>query len=997
MNLSWQTIAIPLASGVSTGSDPRALNPPALAVANDVEFEEAGGIQTRKPFAALADTFADGRKLVAYGDELVLFTKNAIHTWSERDEAWIEKAEYFAPAIDEAAVFVRTSEQTQCDRAEFGGCVFYAWLDTGATTAVHVAVLDKATGAVLLPPTSLGTGTSRPRLLAMTTKVILFVINATGLATLSLDPDDLEDSATDSLDQFSTSTDLYYDVATNDGVTMAVVQRNVVDTTYRVTVIGESFTGGASVVKARTCDGPIAVAISPAGDRVQVVRANDDDIEGDLLNATTLADVHTAQAIGTAVQTPVQQVTAAYRTVTDGGVHRCYVFWTSSTSPSNGSHDGVKANYVATDNTLGTAATLSRDTTITSRAFDRGGDVFVWIGFNGRSSSGGTFGFRAQLQNTYFLLQDTGRVVAKAAMARAGGFSEAIGHLPGVQEVADDVFAWCGTEQRIIDLGGKASGGFGANTPRDVVLTFDSDDARRCVRLGRTLYIAGGQVLQYDGEGVAEVGFHVFPWIIDPNDDGTAGAIAAGDYTYKATYRWDNAKGEIDRSTTASSQTETVAASRKVLVSTLPPPVTLKHGDRSSSALEIWRTTVNPTVEAPFYLVTSKDPSLTTGDNQYGGDDGSLFQFYDNFTDAIASTKEVNPENGGTLESLAPPPARVIAANEDRVFLGDVAGDPDRVWYSKLRGDGEVASFHDALTIDVPPLGGRITAIEFLDETLIVFREAAIYAFPGDGFNNLGEGQNFGPSRRMSADCGAVNAESVAVSPAGIVFKSRKGWYVLDRGGVPQYIGERVSAFDDEDVHAVHVVGAQHQVRCVLDSRILVFDYKANEWSPWTESGGLGAAIWDGTYHYLTSTAVKAEQTAFTSLTYGMDVETPWIKVAELQGYFSVDQIMVLGEHRSACRVRARVAYNLKESDSGGPTWVDDKYFTSTPATVGGPLQFRHGPRIRQCTAIKVRLTAYAVGGATPPTGEALRLTGISLKVGIQQGLYRGLPAAQQQ
>ena len=48
--------------------------------------------------------------------------------------------------------------------------------------------------------------------------------------------------------------------------------------------------------------------------------------------------------------------------------------------------------------------------------------------------------------------------------------------------------------------------------PLEITFEFDNDRARRCVRLGETLYITGGQIIQYDGEGVAEVGFHAMPY-----------------------------------------------------------------------------------------------------------------------------------------------------------------------------------------------------------------------------------------------------------------------------------------------------------------------------------------------------------------------------------------------------------------------------------------------------------------------------------------------------
>ncbi len=357
---------------------------------------------------------------------------------------------------------------------------------------------------------------------------------------------------------------------------------------------------------------------------------------------------------------------------------------------------------------------------------------------------------------------------------------------------------------------------------------------------------------------------------------------------------------------------------------------------------------------------------------------------------------ELFGENGSVLENLAPPPASIIAATNDRVFLAGVAGEPRRVWYSKLRVDGAVVSFHDTLTIEVAPEGGAITALGFLNGTLIVFKETAIYAIPGEGFDNTSGGQNYGPARRLSADVGAISAETVAVTPAGLIFKSSKGWYLLDSGGAPRYIGGPVAAFDADEVVAVHVIENQHQIRCLSTARMLVFDYLVQQWAEWTIAGGLDATIWDGTYTYLAAAAVNTEQDTYTGLTYGWDVETAWIK-DELQGDQSVRWMMLLGEYRSPCTIRVRAARNYRESDASGVTWDDDKFITPTQTVVGGPLQLRHGPSRPKGQAIKFRFTAYEAGATTsaddPPTGEAARLTGLSLELGKKRGVFKGLPA----
>lgn len=1001
MPLDWRTVFLPFTRGLSGKTDPRALQAPDLAVCRDAVFSESGGTQTRHPFAALssASAFTDGRRIVVNGDELLLFTKEALFSWSDRDGGWVSKGTYLAPKLEEASVFVRTTEQTQCDRAELDSCIVYSWLDTGAAAKVYIAAIDRATGAVILAPRAMEAGSSRPRLIALASKILLFYIvnGSTALKVVSLDPDNLATSAAVTATSVSTAANLYYDV-TATATEAVVVWRRQVTTSYSVATVSAAPAVVLSATPARVCDGPIAVAVSPDGTRFQVVRGDALNVKGDLLNATTLADVFINQAIGSIGGGTLYQFAAAYRSVQNSGAYRCYVWWSDTEVAASGG--STNRNYVTTSNALGTAALVSGHIGIGSRAFDRDGEVFVWLLFG--ASTLNVSGFVAQLQNAYYLFRDDDTVIAKGAMQRASGFSGTIGHLPNVQAVGDDTFVFCGAERRIVSLSGNQAG-YADRGPRSIAVTFDSDESRRCVRLGETLYITGGQILQYDGEGLAEVGFHVFPYALSVSDNG-AGTMVAGAFSYKPSYRWDNAKGETERSTTAAIVQLTQVVNREVIAEWGQTDVTMKKGTghggtRSPIACELWRTLKDPTEEAPFYLVTNPDPSVRTGDNAYEDNNAGLCGIIDSYSDAIAATKETNYENGGVLENLSPPAASIIAATQDRVFLAGVSGDPDRIWYSKLRGQGEIAAFHDALTVEVPALGGAITALAFFDETLVVFRETAIYALPGDGFDNASGGQNYGPARRLSADVGALSAETVAVTPGGLVFKSLKGWYVLPRGGVPEYIGAQVADFDEDEVVAVTVLEAEHQIRCLTTERLLMFDYLERQWAEWTISGGIDAAIWGGDYLYATSTNVLVEQATFTGVTYGLDVETAWLPMADLlQGAGACRWAMVLGEPRSPHGLRLRIAYNLKTDASGEPIWVDDKTFVSAAETVGGTLQFRHGPRFRKCEAIKFRLTACSVSAdGSPPTGEALKLTGLSLELGFRPGLYRGLSAAQKQ
>lgn len=998
--IAWQKVEIPFGIGLNQKTDDRARPQPFLDRAVDVSFDKALGLQLRLPYAVAVGsifgggTIANPRRIVAYGNELVLFTKDTVYSWNAQQSAWVSRGTHLAVKVTEEPRFATTGDQIDGDRAELSGTIVVAWTE-GAQ--VYAAALDKTTGSVLVSPTAVSTAIGRPRLVALATKILLFVeATATLLTVRAIDPATPGTAISGAgATVLTTDFNLYYDVVragTQDLVVGAC--RRVTTTSYTAFTVTPALAVTTST-KARTCDGPIAVSAIPDGTQTQIARANGTNIQGDLLTTSTLADVFTAQAIGTAASTPVNQIAAAHRSVQDSGAFRCYVFWHAVESAAASTWVS-KSNWVDNANALGAQANFVRHLAVASRAFDYSGRVFVWLAFAGATTVNATGAFPIPpiaAQNSYFLYRDDAFLSAKSVATTAGGFPASVGSLPSVVATATATYSWCATKRRRIQL--DADGvSFAAREPIDVAFAFDSNEARRTAALGRTLYISGGEILQYDGVRLTELGFHVYPWVLSLLDSALGGSVAAGSYAYKVTWRVPNAQGESERSTSAVVGTVAVTGNSVQLVSSFAP-LTATHKTAVPPAVEVWRSPVNSDRDADFFLASSNDPTALTNPNRYLPNDptaAAIPTFNDFFADATLTGKEADPENLGVLEDLSAPAASILIATDTRLFLAGVAGDPHRIWYSKQRQEGHLAAFHEVLTVDVPRPGGDITSIAFLDETLFAFRQTAIYALPGVGLDNFGAGQQFGPARIVSLDVGAVSHESVALTPMGLFFKSSKGWYMLHGNGGLEFIGDKVADYDAETVLAINVVENKHEVRILSASRLLFWDYRLNQWGERTIVDGVHACIYQGAHVYLAATGTRTEQTTYTGVDYGMDVETAWIKLAGLHGASRCRKLQPLGEYRSAFKLRFRLSYNYDL------TVVDDKSWTPSPTTVGGPLQVTHGPARPQCEAIKLRLTAENSDGThTAPIGEALRLTSLGLEIGAEPGLWRRLPAAQQQ
>jgi hypothetical protein len=1014
--LPSQPIRVPLSGGLDQKKDLRSKEPPALDILRDMEFDLIGGLRTRYPYDALPTGTTTGgnvtdtgavRRIVENGGELLLFTATALYTWVVQSQRWALRDTHLAVAIDEMDVFGVNGDQINVDRAELGNVILIAWTQfTSGQQYMFLAAIDKATGAVLLTPTradTSGHATDMLRLVALNTRILLLWRDAVSDAIrgISIDPANVASSIVAStliggLAPIAGS----LDAVQIPGTDSAMVAIGQVVTSYQLVKVTSALAVTATT-KARKCDGAIALAVDPTASFIQVVR-NDSSaatsVVGDLINATTMADVAINQAIGTITGTVVSHITCAYRLVQNGGQYRCYVFWSQDESglgysgPSTLIAFQSKSNWADTAGALGTQAVFLRDLGIASRAFAYGSSVYVWGVFAGVTPIfGGTTFPLSALQNTNLLYRDDGLLVSKGSSGRSAGFVPGR-VLPGVQLVSGSTsFAWAATIRRIVPLGDGNT--YSGRAPCSTTFAFDDNRARRCARLGRTLYISGGQILQYDGIRLVELGYHVVPW--DQLAAASAGGLAAnGNYGIKSTYKSTNGVGEVDESSSATISNVSAASGTNAFNTNIKP---LYYTLKPSVNVQIYRTQVNPTDDSPFFLVSSLDPTATANPQAYLPNDSTVVSLFENdqYADTSIGNLPENPENGSILENLAPPAASILIANSDRLFIAGIAGSPHTVAYSKNRDDGHVAAFNPQLTIAIPPAGGVITGLAFLNETLVVFRKDGIYRVPGDGFTNAATGSNFGPATIVSLDCGAVSMEAIATIDDGILFKSDKGWYLLDRGWGLHYVGDKVASFDSETVLAMQVVTAQHQVRVITNQRVLILDTLVSQWGEWTIAA-VDGCMWNGVHVYLAQTGeARSQRSDYTGINYGFDIECVWFAPAGRSGRCIARMIDILGEVRAPFALRVRISNNYQSDGAGGWIWNYDKTWPVTPTTVGGPLQLQVAPKRKRLEAIKVRLTSFAPDGVSAPTADTARMSGIAYDIAVEDGLYHGLPATQ--
>jgi len=706
-------------------------------------------------------------------------------------------------------------------------------------------------------------------------------------------------------------------------------------------------------------------------------------------------------------------------TITDN--YPCVLFYEIKDSGSVYRQNYVKKAAVTIWADITAAAVFKRHAGIASSSWTDQNDVHVCLVFE------------STLQTTYFIYMDDGTMIGKMEDGLSGGVvTESV--LPGVQDLGGGLYQWVGTYKVRLDTTPGDLTTAATTTTLNAIFTqdgikrfrmdFQNADAHKMVTSGSSAYINGGHLWKYDSHNIVESGFHVFPedFTAAQAQNGALKLTADGRYYYRVYATWVNAQGEKERSDCATTIKITLTGSNNQVTLTIP---TITHTNKQETSgtgrhlnFEVYRTSAGAVPNAPFYKVTSDDPtaSPTTAStaNRYVENDPTAdnVTFIDEMLDTLLLTKEVDYQDSGELSNLSPPSPSIIAEGQNRIFLAGFQ-DGSEVRYSKVRYPERTVDFNDALSMTVPEGGGAITGMAVLNEVLIVFKKRRIYAISGEGPNNLGFGM-FSQPQIVTTDVGCIAQKSIVTTPDGLMFQSEKGIYVLSQQFQTMYIGAPVEAYNSQTVVSATLAGNKNHVIFLTSSgRTLLYDYFFRQWSTFTNHEGTGGAIWDGVYCYGTTDGNIMQETAGVYLDAGspikLRIETAWIKLNTLQGFQRIRRAMILGEFKSKHRLAVDIAYDY---ESMRRRVVFDAATLVATTTFGDPLgaafgagtpfgsgtatsemessvyQLKAHAPVQKCQAIKFYFEDLAVVAGVDLAG-GYEITELMLEVGVKRGGYK--------
>lgn len=557
--------------------------------------------------------------------------------------------------------------------------------------------------------------------------------------------------------------------------------------------------------------------------------------------------------------------------------------------------------------------------------------------------------------------------------------------LPGLHEEDDPVFRTT-LQQRVVGESTPLSGRAYASGSS---VTLDMEAKLQTVERGDHLYIAGSLPQQVGPDGIVEAGFAVYPEgvQVDLVTPGSSGAfVDTGTYAYKAVYMHVDADGHVTRSAPS------VAVDVEILASTndvqIAVPV-LNVTRREDVKIEIYRTPDASTVR--YRLLTTLDNEETADNVAIYADTGA----------AISAYAPYLYTDGGVLENIIPPPSKLICEHQGRMFWVNNDQPTEQIQYSRELAFKSGLQSSDILTANVPPDGGRITGIASLSGNLVVFKEERIFIVTGVGLNALGAGLGYERGQMLDAGLGCVDFRSIVKTSSGLFFQSLQGIALLTQNMQRSVIGDRVRYRTDGEVITGAVVNQESgyvvfTMESASDQSALVYSYRYNMWTTWTNWAAQSAVMVDGDikrvdlsgYVWTESAGWVDSSGPFVNANVELIAESAWIAPGGPFRSEVLQAVYVLGHAlETGATIKAAMSFDYEPHWRGTPELAVDSAFHVFDytdyygagvdvSTIGKAMAMKIPPSKPHCRSFRWKISVDSAG-----QGISLSAVGYDLKV----------------
>lgn len=990
MPLQRQTVSINLARGLDTKTDKKMVTADKLLVLENSKFKKGDSLSKRNGYTALGKLQLDGATSLTnvsalgfFGDELLAIDGNCLCSYLESSDAWINKGFLYNVGVTSENIIKNSSQQSDPQVGYLNNILVFAWEDSRG--GIRASITSLTDNQIIVNDTELSSTGINPKIINYGGKIYVYYIEGTNFITRSVAPVSPSFSSATTLSTNINGTNKVYDVV-KFGALGVVAYNNTAGNTqvsYITTdpAIGTPFSGQPSAVTF-TDNSVSAVTVFEHDETyIHIIQHNANGLRATVLNA----DFTTQQATTTldATTSPVTTRIAAQRVSSTD----LTVYYTVDNSSDK---DQTFIRKVSWDvsGTVGTSTVLKRSVGLAAKGF---------------TDAAGTFYLPVQhqstLQSTSFIINASGAIVSKFLGTITGDLPAAESVISDVVSLGDDKFMLAKERKGRL----QSESGVLFTTTGVAQVEFDLSPARkiRSEQLGASVQFTGGIISGYDGAQVYEQGFNLYPENIGIVGSASGGNLSDGTRQYILLYEWTDARGQIYRSTPSVAQSFTLSGGGSSQKATITFP-TLRMTARESVSLVVYRTENNG---ATFYRVTSVT-SLTLNDTTVDS-----VSIEDTLADASITSNEILYTTGNVLENASPPTASIIAPFKNRTFLLGLEN-KNQFAYSKEYVQGDAVNYAAEFIGQLEDEAEEIVAGAALDDNFIIFKETNIFAIVGNGPDATGLGETFSAPKPIPSrtGCDKNSPNSVVTTPIGLMYKSSKGIYLLDRGLNAGYIGAPVEEFNNEDVLAANVITDDDEVRFLTSAgNILTYNYYYDRWSVFkTFSGAVDTVVADNIYYLSNTTTVLKEDSTglFTDDNSGINqvVVTPWYKFNKTQGFQRVRKALILGEFKGNHIFKVSIGYDFHDYYTDEfivragtifetETWGDNATWGSGDVWGGSDpdvfqLEFR--PSRQKCQAIRFKFEDIFDGNRT----EGFELSNIIMEVAAKKGAFR-LPASQ--
>lgn len=962
-----QILDIPIDGGLDENADARLRD--RVSIAEDVIYLRRGGFQPRPGQEQLSPTEvaswyeagSGDKALVGRGSQLAVVTNGVVRPASfDVGDPAIDvlgsAGVASAYTVERRNVLGSCSTQRDATMAEGAGFRCYAWIDRGSAL-LYVSVVDADTGAAIVPPTSKATASfafvGGPKVVFVGGWFFVLVATAGNVQCYAVDPEARTIGAPSTIPGLGT-----YGIGAcaHPNGTHFIVARATSTTNIRVTT-------HVAAYPTPTLDAVTDVAIATA-----TVTAID-------ISCTTAARLWLVYGTGgTAtvnVRAYVARLNATNASVLTVSLAPTLIFTENQTDPTGGDRcivwsaaildraaGGAWVAFTPTGRVGSNSATFFRPATALMVVDDSGGEDFArttWA-FGCALTSGiwetsSAVAFCTVMQ-TYPLIMQPGVGIVPAlgcmhvvAFLRGNTQSTAdnngypcqvhatfgVGQTPsGVDfnTVATSQVRSCGSPSAVVQASDETVQVLcyalerADTSPHVYAAAFTPIAARTHAQMGGRTLISGGVPAHWDGQSVVEWGFVHAPRYYGAAIANQANSIGAGTYSWAAAYEWIDANGGVMRSAPSlliSSQTLT--ANQKIDISITAPQLSYKADVRGGMGFQtgpayiaLFRTEANSS--GPFYRLTAIEVPATNH-GYYGRANVVVTDAYPDTGGASGALATFPPlyTTGDILEADPVPTCTMVTTWQGRFVIAGT--DDDSVWFSTENEDGEVPYFSIGLRL-APFENGRISGLAVLDEKLVLFKPDGVFTLAGQLPNKQGVGSIPVPVQ-VSSDAGCIDPQSVVTFPQGVMFRSARGIYLLDRSLQVSFIGEPVARTVEASEKTVGpvLVTEQNHIRFDVNEdadggpgSVVAYDYLRGMWTQfrYARQGETGAApsaqlvgadgrvYWvDGNGDLWRERQANYSDTGSGLFTYR--VRSGWIKAAGAQGYFTASRAGVLGKY----------------------------------------------------------------------------------------------------